>query len=391
MKKIVSAALLLITLLAFTACDQTQTSQNPSQSATESSEQTMAATATPTIEITQAPTATVTPTLEITKKPIVTNKPNSDTATRDPNWQSATFPPEVTKADYDFGITYIIDEINALSGPGWSLLGSLAVEKWKNNDGDPSQLEAAIKAIQNMDFRFSEDYDTTRPYDPSNPIACAHKEVTQRVKETIKDYKVYLEDVILSPNSPYYVGHIGRGQIHLIAGDKAAIITVERVIFGCDPVPTPTVKPTPTIGVTPVPDEKHPVREIIIDTSDEYFGWVHEKGAGNPAHLAEAVKRIEAYNSLETAYPSPCDASSWPHYPSKEQQRIVREAVTEHLKNILSDLDVFVYRIVVCGQILADKWDENGNWVPAHVEPHISVIIQLEAGAQQQRATMCLK
>ena len=237
MKRIVSAALLLMMLLAFTACDKAQTpTQNLSQSATESSEQTMAATATPTIEITQAPTATVTPTLEITKKPIVTNKPNSDTATRDPNWQSATFPPEVTKADYDFGITYIIDEINALSGPGWSLLGSLAVEKWKNNDGDPSQLEAAIKAIQNMDFRFSEDYDTTRPYDPSNPIACAHKEVEQRVKETIKDYKAYLDTVILGGNRYYSGCRIGPGSIYLISGDKAALITVERVIFGCDPV-----------------------------------------------------------------------------------------------------------------------------------------------------------
>ncbi len=240
MKRIISVTLLLIMLLAFTACNGTETpTQIPSQTATENSEQTLVATETPTLEITQetttAPvvTATATPTIEITQAPTLTVTPTL----------------EITK----------------------------------------------------------------------KPTA------------------------------------------------------------------------TPTIKITPEPTESHQLKEIIIDTSDEYFGWVHEEGAGNSAHLAEAVRRIEAYKSLETAYPSPCDASSWPHYPSKEQKRTVRETVTEHLKNILWDLDVFVYRIVVGGQILADKWDENGNWVPAHVEPHICVIIQLEAGNQQEEATMFLK
>ena len=230
MKRIVSAALLLMMLLAFTACDKAETSQSVSPSPTQT-QQAATATATSATGITQVPTATVTPTLEITKKPIVTNNPNSVTATRDPNWQPATFPPEMTKADYDFdfGITYIIDDINVLR----SSYPVEEFEEWKNNDGDSSQLEQAIQAIQNMDFRFSEDYDTTRPYDPGNPITCAHKEVEQRVKETIKDYKVYLELVVLSPNSIYYTGHSGKGLISLVAGDKVARIAVERVIFGC--------------------------------------------------------------------------------------------------------------------------------------------------------------
>ena len=148
MKRIVSAALLLMMLLAFTACDKAETSQSVSSSPTQT-QQAATATATSATGITQAPTATVTPTLEITKKPIVTNKPNSGTATRLPNWQSATIPPEMTKADYDFGITYIIDDFYGIYDPG---IVDDYVKMWANNDGDPAELEAAVQAIQNMDF-----------------------------------------------------------------------------------------------------------------------------------------------------------------------------------------------------------------------------------------------
>ncbi len=82
MKRIISVTLLLIMLLAFTACNGTETpTQIPSQSATENSEQTLVATETPTLEITQetatvpAVTATATPTIEITQAPTATNNP----------------------------------------------------------------------------------------------------------------------------------------------------------------------------------------------------------------------------------------------------------------------------------------------------------------------------
>ena len=369
MKRIVSVALLLIMLLAFTACDQTQTSQNPSQSATESSEQTLAATATHTIEITQAPTATVTPTLEITKKPIVTNNPNSDTATRDPNWQPATFPPEMTKADYDFdfGITYIIDDINVLriSYPVKEF------EEWKNNDGDSSQLEQAIQAIQNMDFRFSEDYDTTRPYDPSNPIACAHKEVTQRVKETIKDYKVYLEDVVLSPNSIYYTGHSGKGLIRLVAGDKVARIDVERVIFGC-PVTTPTVKPTatptaaPTPTVKPIVDySKYNIQTVskLIYTSE--YGW--ELGMGNSDNLKKAIDEIVA---LDFEFLNEFNFA-------RDIEEKVQEKAIQSITPILEKYDVYVYYILIYPGPLWSGEDENGSFISGQ---SVNMNIALGAG-----------
>ena len=381
MKRIISAALLLMMLLAFTACDKAQTSQNPSQSATESSEQTMAATATPTIEITQAPTATVTPTLEITKKPIVTNNSNSDTATRDPNWQPATFPPEMTKADYDFdfGITYIIDDIDVLCGPN-------TVEIWKNNDGDSSQLEQAIKAIQNMDFRFSEDYDTTRPYDPSNPIACAHKEVEQRVKETIKDYKAYLDTVILGGNRYYYSGcRIGPGSIYLISGDKAALIMVERVIFGCDPVPTPTVKPT----ATPVPNASDKIKDVVVDKREGHgFRWIHTEGAGNSKDLAEAVRRIE-----QSQLKSPVDVKTWPSFPNWKQKSTVAEAINNHLLKIFWDLDVYVDEIAVFGGPIGDYWDEDGNRTGIYdIEAQcIYVRVYLYAGGEKTSVEIELK
>ena len=145
---------------------------------------------------------------------------------------------------------------------------------------------------------------------------------------------------------------------------------------------------TPTIKITPQPTESHPLKDIVIDTSNEYFGWVYEKGAGNPAHLAEAVRRIELYDNLA----SPYDVASWPEDPSEEQRRTVREVVTEHLRNILWDLDVYVDCIFVGGAPLGDAYDENGNWVPVEmVCDSISVAIALDAGDESAMPEMYLR
>ncbi len=151
-----------------------------------------------------------------------------------------------------------------------------------------------------------------------------------------------------------------------------------------------TKKPTatPTIKITPEPTESHPLKNIVLDTSDEYFGWVYEDGAGNPAHLEEAVRRIELYDNLA----SPYDVASWPEDPSEEQERTVRELVTEHLRNILWDLDVYVDCIFVGGAPLGDAYDENGNWVPVEmVCDSISVAIALDAGDESVMPEMYLR
>ncbi len=172
------------------------------------------------------------------------------------------------------------------------------------------------------------------------------------------------------------------------ACDKAETPTQEPIVTDTSTQETTKVPTTtPTIKITPEPTESHPLKEIIIDTSDEYFGWVHEEGAGNPAHLAEAVRRIELY-----VPESPYDVEYWPEDPSKEQRRTVREVITENLKNILWDLDVYVSGISVGGRPIGDKWDENGNWVPVELpSKDISATITLVAGDKETDARVSLK
>lgn len=217
MKRIVSAALLLMMLLAFTACDKVQTpTQNPSQSATENSEQTLVATETPTreitqetvtapavtatetptteitqettttpaitatakptIEITQAPTATVTPTLEITKKPTAAPTP--------------TVKPIVDYSKYNI---QTVSKLIYTSEYGWEL-----------GMGNSDNLKKAIDEIVALDFEFLNEFDFA---DTEEEI---QEKAIQSITPILEKYDVYVYYILIYPG-PLWSGEDENG------------------------------------------------------------------------------------------------------------------------------------------------------------------------------------
>lgn len=185
MKRIVSAALLLMILLAFTACDKAQTpTQNPSPSATE----------TPTLEITQetvtalAVTATETPTIEITQTPTVT----------------PTL--EITEQPIPLCPGTFMDD--------WG---------WEEGKGSAENLSVAAKVISNKNFVFSQQKDDLDIFvDSLQPI--------------LQEYNVYLYKIVITSEGfwdgydeygNFYGGEFFFLEIVLKAGEQE--ITIENI------------------------------------------------------------------------------------------------------------------------------------------------------------------
>ena len=324
MKRIVSAALLLMMLLAFTACDKAQTSQNPSQSATENSEQTLAATETPTTEITQetatapAVTATATPTIEITQAPTAT--PTLE-ITKQP---TATAPQPVH--------TFIVGN--------WG---------WEQGKGAAENLSAAAEIISNKNFVFSQQIaDLDIFVDSLQPI--------------LQEYNVYLYKIVITSEGfwdsydeygKFYGGTFFELEIVLKAGEQEITIENIGVTYGYR-------FPQSTVDYS-----KYNIQTIskLIYTSE--YGW--ELGMGNSDNLKKAIDEIVA---LDFEFLNECD---FVHDTGKE----IQEKAIQSITPILEKYDVYVYYIWTDPGPLWSGYDENGSFISGQA---VKMTIALGAG-----------
>lgn len=148
----------------------------------------------------------------------------------------------------------------------------------------------------------------------------------------------------------------------------------------------PTITPTATFATTPT--SSHALKDVVLVSGDGEFDyqWQREDGAGDPDHISEALERVVMYDSI--LYSGSGLSYSDGFTPTEYEKELASKLLSEHLRNILWDLDVYV-AMRVLGTPLADKYDEEGNWVA--VDCNYTVIeVTIIAGDTTQRDMMTI-
>ena len=198
MKRIASAALLLITLLAFAACDKAETSQSVSPSPTQT-QQAVTATEAPT----QAPIVTVTPAQEITQETTTEIAATPGLVVTDNPTITAPASPNVT-------YTIVPAPTSTLAYPGQWL-------EWKPGLGDEKQLNDAITKLSNASFIYEDLYYENE----STVITRLYNEVDRHVREILSGYDVYVYSRVIGFADHGSGGYVKASiRLEIVAGNK---------------------------------------------------------------------------------------------------------------------------------------------------------------------------